>query len=653
MIGSMRDNLKHLNWVIWATIGAFILTIFALWGGGLKSGGQQGITGDWAAKAGPVEIQNIEFFNAYRLSERNYRDIFAGTEFDAEKFQLGYIVINSLMETYLLALEAKNLGLRVTNEELADQIASMPAFQEGGKYVGTEEYLKRLSSGGISPTVWEKQVRNSMLDDKLGEYLLRSTVVTQTEIRRKYLDRYRRLSLRYFFYPQKEGLENIALSEADLRDYFGENLKDFRLPETRTISAVYFFGTDFENEVTVSEDEIKDYYERAKESYYLGDEQWRASHILIGTDNTMSEEEKSGKEALALRIMERVKKGEDFATLAKEFSTDSTNSFKGGDLGFFPKGRMVKPFENAIFAMDQGEITGPVKTSFGYHIIKLTGYRDGGQYQPLEDVRPEIESNMRNQRGRARAQDAANEFSSLAMAGKYPSAASKQNYSVKKSGYFGKEDWEDGFTGFESIRTTAFNMALDEVSSSHLVPGGFCVFTVDAIRDPMIPEFEEVRDTVRIAMKDVALEKYYEKLGKPIVDRIRNGKSTLPSEAISLDVDMMGSSTFTHTNFVRSINEHCPGLFQLAETLELGDPGMYYVPGDRYGLMVFDVETKPDFAEPDYERIKPILRKEIYGQRKGELRDSMLDALKSRYPIQINDELISQVQKSSGRTIPR
>jgi peptidyl-prolyl cis-trans isomerase D len=642
MIGSMRENLKHLKWVIWAVVGAFMVSIFAFWGGGAQRG--EGIAADWAATVGDEVITVIEFKNAYRMSEYRYREALYGMEkeFNPAEMNLGYRIINDMITERLLAAEAKKLGFRASDAELADAIMESPNFQRDGRFVGRDEYIRALSRQGLSAAVWENQVRWYLLADKMRDLLRSAVTITEKQIEERFHDTLRRVNLLYFFVPEDALPRDIAVSQADIKAYYEKNKESYTVPEERRVEYTVFDPEDYHARVKVTEEELRDYYERAKEFYHVSGERWRASHVLIRLEELADDEAREEKRILAESIADRARKGEDFAALARQYSEDPGSAVKGGDLGYFGPGRMVEPFEDAVKALEKGGVSDVVTTSFGFHIIKLQDFDPGGYYRTYEEVEPELREQFIEQRASSIAYDDAKELSQTLQAETFRETAQELGADIRDSGFFSRRQ-EGAFPEpLQELQRRSYFLSLHDISSPIAIGDRYAVFYVAERRENRVPDFDEVKDGIRKDVQDTRRETTYIKWAEKELAGVHSGKKSFDDFEKKFGREKDATGTFTRTNRPVRFEQKTPGLFEMVEPMEEGDVGAYYLP--EKGLMLFKVDLKVDFEEDAYEKRKELLRDELIQIYQNEVIGAAVSTFRMRSEVRTNHKLVLDAQ---------
>ncbi len=392
MLKVLRDQFKNLKWILWFVVIIFVMLIFVDWGMG--RGKQRGAMEGVAAKVGGITISETLFIKEMRNTEQRYRNMY-GQQFDQLRNQIDLptITLQNLIDRQLLLREADKLGLTVTDAELLDKIKSFPAFQrEDGSFVGPDLYARVLRSNQMSSDEFEEALRRDLLIEELQKAMASGIVVSDAEVEAEYRRRNESVSADVVFVGIDRGLERASVTDADARAYYDAHQDQFSHAEQWKLQYLLVDSLRLRRTMTVPDAQIDEYY-KSHQAEFAKDEQVRARHILIKPkteDDAGWHEAQNRVREIAIRAQ---LKSTDFAVLAKEVSDDAGSKSSGGDLGWFGKGRMVKEFEDTVFALKEGQVSGPVKSQFGYHIIKLEGRQPSG-IRPLDEVRNQVRDKL-------------------------------------------------------------------------------------------------------------------------------------------------------------------------------------------------------------------------------------------------------------------
>ena len=319
--------------------------------------------------------------------------------------------LNSLLGDRALRKEAADAHVMISADRLRQMIASIPAFQDDGRF-SYERYKTLLAAQGMSEAMFEQRLREDLARQTLLDGVARSAIVpAELTDRLAALVQETRTVRERQFRPE-EFLAKVSVGDDAIKAFYEANRAQFETKESIDVQVLALTLDDVARQVSVPPAELQSYYDQNKASF-TEPEQRRASHILLTVGEGGSAKDKEGARKLAQELLARIKaRPDDFAKLAQEYSKDPGSASKGGDVGFFGRGMMVKPFEQAAFSLKAGETGDVVETEFGLHLIRVTEVK-GGSIAPFEQVKGKIESAFRQQQAQKRFAEAAEQFSNI------------------------------------------------------------------------------------------------------------------------------------------------------------------------------------------------------------------------------------------------
>ncbi len=362
------------------------------------------------ARVGKESVTRAEYDNAMREQTDRLRQML-GRSFDPSMFDNNEVrgqVLDGLVSQRLLKVKGQALNLTAGNAQLQKVIGEIPQFQENGKFSG-KRYEEVLRAQGMSPPMFEQRLRQDLSLQPLQDSLAGSHFVSaaQTQKWLQINEQQREVSVLQLtnqsFQPQ------VVVDDATAKAHYEKTPANYQAPEQVKIEYLLLSQTAIAAQQSIDAAEVKATYEKRGKEFATSEER-QASHILIGLSKDGKEVKREDAKKKADEIFAAVKADPSkFAEFAKTSSDDPGSKDQGGDLGFFGRGAMVKPFEDAVFSMAKDEIKGPVASDFGFHIIKLVGTK-GGAVPPFDEVKSKIEQDLRNQKAQARFAELAQKF---------------------------------------------------------------------------------------------------------------------------------------------------------------------------------------------------------------------------------------------------
>jgi peptidyl-prolyl cis-trans isomerase D len=365
------------------------------------------------ATVGGSEVTRAEFDELVRQQQDRMRQTM-GRGFDPAIFdnpEVRYSLVEQLVSQRLLQRQAQEQRFRVTDADLARAIGEIEAFRVDGKF-SPERYRQLLAAQNMTPAMFEQRLREDLILAPLSEPLASGNIVAKSSAERfvALLEQQREVAAATV--EAEPFAKDVKVDDAAVKAFYDQNQAAFQTPEQAKIEYVMLTLPALSAKVTVEPAEVRKQYDDNIKSYSKAEER-RASHILIAVKPGASPADKAAAKEKAERIAKEVRTAPArFAELAKANSEDPGSAAQGGDLGTFARGSMVKAFEDAVFAASSGDIVGPVETEFGYHVIRVTGI-DAGGTRSFDEVKAEIEQELKRNRAQAQFAQAADQLQNL------------------------------------------------------------------------------------------------------------------------------------------------------------------------------------------------------------------------------------------------
>lgn len=390
---------------------ALITVPFALWG--VDSYLRHGGDGAVVANVDGQPISKQEFNLAVRDQQERMRAVMKAS-FDPallDKPEIRQSILDNMIEQRLLIGAAAKAGIIVSDQMLVGFVSGIPEFQVDGKF-SQARYETVLRGQDMTPAVFESRLRQSVLVEQLLEGLTGATLFSSEALGNVMrVSEQQREVVQAVIYPE-QFMPRIKVGMEEIKGYYEKHKEEFRVPEQARLEYAVLSIDDLVPQMAVSEDEIRKYYDEHV-AQFQDVEQRKASHILITVAVQAGDAEKTAAREKAEKLFKEAKLSPGaFAELAKKNSQDPGSAANGGDLGFFARGAMVKPFEDAVFKMAVGEIAGPVQSDFGFHIVKLTGVKPA-KGRALAEAKEEIGLELKKQKAAKRFAEVAETFSNM------------------------------------------------------------------------------------------------------------------------------------------------------------------------------------------------------------------------------------------------
>jgi peptidyl-prolyl cis-trans isomerase D len=390
----------------------FILPSFAFFG--LEGYSRFNEDANVVAKVAGQPITQQELDAAQRQQMDRLRQMF-GDQFDSKMFDTPEArkeVLEGLIAQRALAAEARENNIVVSDQALQQTILDIPGLKTPDGKFDSARYQSLLAAQGMTPAIFEARLRNDLALQQLGDVVQSTAIAPKFVASRLSEFNEQEREVQEMLFKASDYVAQVKVTDDMLKAYYDKNGEQFEIPEQVKAEYILLNTEAAAAQVTVSDADIKSYYDQNAQRY-AAPEQRRASHILIAVNKNAADADKAAAKAKAEQLLAQARKNPaEFPKLAKQHSQDPGSAERGGDLGFFGKGMMVKPFEDAAFGLNQGEISNLVQSDFGYHIIQLTGIKPASQ-KKLEEVKDEIAAEIKTQLAAKKFAELADSFTNM------------------------------------------------------------------------------------------------------------------------------------------------------------------------------------------------------------------------------------------------
>ena len=450
-------------------------------------------------------------------------------------------VLKRLIQNRLLKQEAARIGLTVLDPQLVDLIQGIGAFQQDGAF-SKKSYEELLRDQGMTPLVFEERVRQEMLQQQLIDAYTRNGFVPDTVAERVLSLSEEKREVSMIRIQPEQFLAQMRPNDAAIKSYYDLHQTEFQVPEQVRVEYLVLSLDELAKQIRVDADETRKYFEEQKDGFGRPEER-QASHILISVATTASDAEKAAARAKAEQLLAQIKQTPKiFADLARQQSQDPGSAVKGGDLGFFGRGMMVKSFEDAVFQMKLEEVRGPIQTDFGFHIIKLSAIKLGVAVN-FDDVKHQAEQELKKQKAEKAFGEMAEGFgnSVYEQSDSLQPAAEKFKLSVRQSDWISRKAGELPFLTNGKLLQAIFsedaiknkrNTEVVEVTPNTLVVARVLNHRPSSLRSMAAAKDEITMQVIRQQAAEAAVKDGREKL-----ERLQKGESVMvawgPTQQVS------------------------------------------------------------------------------------------------------------------------
>ena len=634
----MLDRMRrHKGWLKWSLALVVIAFVFLYVPGFMDQTGGAGLPSDVIARVGDKEIALLDFQQIYTRQLQAYR-LESGGEISEEMLRslgIDRQILQQMIDGHAALAEAERLGIEVSDAEVRQRILTLPAFQIDGRFIGEASYRQLLQQQRppISPGQFEEEIRNEILVDRLQTAVTGWMRVSDAEVAGEHRRRNERIRVDVVAFRAADFRDEVEATDDDVALLFAEESGNYEIAEKRRLRFLLVDQTAIFDSLTLTEDEVRLYYD-ANLPQYQTPGQVRASHILLRVDGDDDEPVAARAAALAAEA----RGGADFAELAREHSEDETNAESGGDLGSFGRGRMVPEFENAAFAMAAGEISDPVRSPFGFHVIQVTEKQEEVT-QPFAEVRGAIENVLKRERSSARATSLARAIATEATTPQdLERAASARGYELQESGFAARGEPILGLGLAQEVSAQAFAIDPGSVAGPVPTPSGPAFVTVTDIQDPYIPELDEVREQVR---EDVILKKSLTLAQERAAGAAETLQTAEDFVAAAEQAELsLGSSDFVTRGSTLPEVGSSPAVEAVAFAMTPGTVSDVIQTGNAVAIV--HLAERVEASAADLAQNRDTLRDELMFQRQSRFFTAYMDNVKARLAITIDLGVLEQ-----------
>ena len=552
-----------------------------------------------------------------------------------DSFEFKESVVDGLITKQLINNDIKKSQFKITDQQLSQYIIGMPDFQKDGKF-SQELYDKVLQNNQLNPKKFEESIRNDLLIQQVRDGLQKLTFIPPNNLTEtlKATSQQREVTVAEF--KTKEYMAKANISEKDMQTFYDQNKAKFLAPEQVKAEFVVFSLTSILPSITVSEDEVKAFY-KTNADKYQNQQQREASHILIAASKNAAPAEKAKAKAKAEDVLGQIKKNpKQFEELATKYSQDPESAKKGGDLGAFGRGMMVKPFDDAVFSMKVNEISGIVESDFGYHIIKLTKViGEGGGF---DAIKPQIKAELIYQKAQDKYAALAEDFSNKV----YEQSSSLDVVSKKFNLPIQKTDWisrneSDKFFKNEALMNALYskesikdrrNTEAIEVTPNNLISARVVDYKAQSTKP-----FAEVKKSIEDYLKFEAAKKLVATEGEAALKSVADASRKIDWQATVL-VDRKNTKGLS-----QAVTNHA---YKMPTDKLPSYSG--FVDGNN-GYVIVKV-SKVAFPNDDNEENKKEFASSYTEALSSEYLSAYLKGLKAKSSVSVNQKFFEATQKN-------
>lgn len=513
ILQDIRKSIKPMMWIIIVAFGASLPLMYLR----SRTGDQQ----KPLAKVNGVSISYATFARSYSDVYERYQQT-SGEQISPQvETYLKYQVLAQLITNEILRQEANRARIRISEEELTEAIERIMR-----SFPSREAFMRFLNYQHISYRDLKEQIRKQLATNELTQRIRDSVGVTDQEVKDYWLRENEKIKAVYIYLSPKKYEKEVVVSQEEITIYYEKHKEDFTIPEKVKADYLLISSGEFTKEIKVTAKELKSYYEGHLANFEIPEKR-KASHILIKLLPSASKKDEENAKKKIEEIQKKLEKGADFTTLAKKYSQDTPSAEKGGDLGFFTYTQMIPSFSRAVFSLEkEGEVSGIVKSPFGYHLIKLTGIKQA-YTEPFEKVKSRINKLLIEQKSDDLAKKEAEGMRERIKEKKmtFTDYVKKHPFRYNSTPFFSSTEKVEGVEWTPQFNQVAFSLKPGEISSVVQIPQGYSILKLVERKTSRIPPLKEITQKIKEKVVEEKAKRTAEEKAKQIQKEIKVGKN--------------------------------------------------------------------------------------------------------------------------------
>lgn len=631
MLRLMRDYAS--SWMIKVILGAIVI-VFVFWGVGSFR----------AQKGGRVAIVNgdsitmEEYKKEYNNLIEQLRERF-GNRLDDEMIQMLQVenqALNRLIDQKLLLQEAVKLNFRVSDDELAAAIREIKAFQTSGVF-DKRIYRSILNRYGLTPEQFEVNQKGFMLTEKLRSFLLGNIKVSDGEAMEWFKWGNASVNIDYILFEPGR-YKDIAPSAEEIKTFFVDHEESYKTEPMIKVRFLCFDPDSYRAKAIISDKMIQDYYEAHQEEFKT-DKTVEARHILIKVDKDAGLGAVEKAKNKALDILQMAKEDKDFAELAGQYS-ECPSKEQGGHIGVFRKEAMVKPFADKAFSMKAGEISRPVRTRFGWHIIKVEKINEGSIVS-IDEAKKGIRKKLIDEEAKILAyEEAESVFDTIFEGDDLIKASNERNLKLQTTDFFTIKGPDKGIKNRKKFASAAFNLSAMEISDIQDLGDGYYILQVIEKNPGEIPELKDVEEKVMAALIKEKQDEKASTDANEFLSGLKKGK-LMSAQRAKYGLQLSSTGFFKRNEPVPDIGLErgiIEAAFKLSNKIKLPEK----VIKGRKGYYVISFKERKEAAPEGFVKEKANIKEGLLRQKRIKTFDEWLTQIRNKSKISIEKAFFNQ-----------
>ena len=629
---------KKRSWIITILLGLIIVVFIAFYGGSQQP---TGVTSH-VAEVNGESISQREFIVHYQRAVERYREMFKGS-FTPEllkNLNIKQSLLEEMIEARLVLQEARRLGLSATDEELMNAIAQVPEFHVNGRF-NKERYIQLLRANRLTPAQFEEDQRKQLTIQRLLGVLADAAHVTEAEVRERYRFEQEKINLQFIRFSVSDNLSEVKITDEDIQKFYDRNKESLKEPLKVQVEYIPYSFEQFSGPVQLTDKEVEDYYNANRATKFTTPKQAKVRYIMVRLDAGADAKQKEAAQVRANRIVAEARGGKNFAELAKKESQDPSAE-KGGEIGWLNQGQLPEALDKQIFALAKGEISEPIETPVGFHIVKVEDIKEEKTLS-LAEAKPVITRELKLEKGKYEAAKIADRDREKAASGNdLAKIAQESGLSLKTTRLFSEGEVLPEIGPTQDFYKTALALKAKEVSSVIEGPNAYYVLKAKERTEAVVPPLDAVRGKIEKGLKE---SKAYEMSVQQANDSLDQVKKEPNLAKLARDKKLK----LEETGWFARNTQQLPKVGEL-QNLTVGSlalsarkpiPDRIFTQADAAFVFAFKEAQPADMAQ--FEKDKSQLMQQALAEARQRILLKFKDELKAKAKIEINSGPLEEI----------
>jgi len=549
-------------------------------------------------------------------------------------------LLEEMIEARLVLQEARRLGLSATDEELMNAIAQVPEFHVNGRF-NKERYIQLLRANRLTPAQFEEDQRKQLTIQRLLGVLADAAHVTEAEVRERYRFEQENINLQFIRFSVSDNLSDVKITDEDVQKFYDRNKESLKEPLKVQVEYVPYSFEQFSGPVQLTDKEVEDYYNANRATKFTTPKQAKVRYVMVRLDAGADAKQKEAAQVRANRIVAEARGGKNFAELAKKESQDPSAE-KGGEIGWLNQGQLPEALDKQIFALAKGEISEPIETPVGFHIVKVEDIKEEKTLS-LAEAKPAITRELKIEKGKYEAAKIADRDREKAASGNdLVKIAQESGLSPKTTRLFSEGEVLPEIGPTQDFYKTALALKEKEVSSVIEGPNAYYVLKAKERTEAVVPPLDAVRGKIEKGLKE---SKAYEMSVQQANDSLDQVKKEPNLAKFARDKKLK----LEETGWFARNTQQLPKVGELqnltAGSLALSArkpiPDRIFTQADAAFVFAFKEAQPADMAQ--FEKDKSQLMQQALAEARQRILLKFKDELKAKAKIEINSGPLEEI----------